>query len=48
MQMICKKFQDRVVSLVVFAFDAVTGTIRDALKWVVMPFSGLRETLLLL
>ena len=46
--MICKKFQDQVVSLVVFVLDAVTGIIKDALKWVFMLVSGLRETLLLL
>lgn len=34
MQMICKMFQDRVVSVVVFVLDAVTGIIKDALKCV--------------
>ena len=48
MQKICKKYQFRALNLVVFARAAVTDTITETLKWVVMQISGLRETLLLL
>ena len=46
--MVWKKFQDLVVSLVVFVLDAVTGIMKDTLKWFFMQVSGIREILLLL